>query len=162
MSDVIKQLSAGSLAGFVATGPMTLVMEGLREATDDPEPIAPRVIAERALQTAGVRDELPEPARVAATGISHFGYGATAGAPFGVMAEAMNVPPVRGGIAYGLGVWALGYFGWLPATGLYRSPLREPAHRNARIIAAHVVWGATLGLLTGLMLKGRERRGVVI
>ena len=74
------------------------------------------------------------------------------GAAYAPLAQHFRLPPVAGGIAYGLGVWASSYLGWLPATGLYRSPGREPKRRHAMMIGAHAVWGAVLGVLTDLML----------
>ena len=35
----------------------------------------------------------------------------------------------------------------LPLVGLFRRPEREAGERKALMIAAHVVWGAALGLL---------------
>jgi len=52
------------------------------------------------------------------------------------------------GCIYGLGVWSCSYLGWLPASGLYRSAVNHTPERNTLMIAAHLVWGASLGLAT--------------
>jgi hypothetical protein len=51
-------------------------------------------------------------------------------------------------MAHGLAIFGAGYLGWLPAAGLYRPAHRDMPERNAFNIAAHLVWGAGLGLLT--------------
>ena len=156
MNELPKRLCAGSVAGFAATGPMTLLMEalhvGLPREERDPQP--PRQIVDRAAHAAGA-DDLSEGERQGLALVSHFGYGASAGALYGALAPSLPLPPVAGGVAYGLAVWAAGYLGWLPAAGLYRSALREPARRNALLIAAHVLWGASLGLATDELLHPR-------
>ena len=50
-------------------------------------------------------------------------------------------------MAYGLAVWTTGYLGLLPALGALRPATEHPPRRTALMIAAHVVWGAALGLL---------------
>jgi uncharacterized membrane protein YagU involved in acid resistance len=61
--------------------------------------------------------------------------------------SAMDAEPnVVNGVAYGLGVWTASYLGLLPALGLLAPATEHPARRNALMIAAHVVWGASLGI----------------
>jgi len=42
-------------------------------------------------------------------------------------------------------VWGGSYLGLLPSLGILRPATDHPAQRNALMIAAHLVWGATLG-----------------
>jgi len=77
----------------------------------------------------------------------HFAVGAAAGALYGPLAHSLRPPPVLGGVAYGLAVWTTGYLGILPALGALRPATEHPPRRTALMIAAHVVWGAALGLL---------------
>lgn len=84
---------------------------------------------------------------IVATGASHFGYGAATGALYPLVADRVRAQPVVTGIAYGLGVWAASYLGWIPAARLLPPATRQPAERNITMILAHVAWGAALGLV---------------
>ncbi len=48
---------------------------------------------------------------------------------------------IGGGMAFGLAVWCGSYLGWLPAFNMRASATKEPAQRNAMMIAAHLIWG---------------------
>ena len=85
---------------------------------------------------------------------AHIGYAVAAGAVYGTTAAGLKLPPALRGAGYGLALWAASYLGWLPATGLYRPATREPLARNALIIAAHLLWGATLGLVDQQLADG--------
>ena len=67
---------------------------------------------------------------------AHFAFGGTAGAVYGLLAPHLPLHPVLNGVAFGLGVWASSYLGWLPATGLYRSALDEPAGGDLSVLQA--------------------------
>lgn len=149
MNDRFQQAVSSAFAGFIATGPMTLVMQFLHETLPrERRPLPPQVITERALQTVGLDDELSEESKKATTMAAHFGYGTAAGTLYGPLSQMLNLPPVLGGIGYGLAVGAASYLGWLPLAKLYPSALRETPERNLMLIAAHCVWGAVLGLMT--------------
>jgi hypothetical protein len=49
------------------------------------------------------------------------------------------------GIAFGLGVWATSYRGWIPALDMLPPEQRRGRAGTAVMIAAHTVYGATLG-----------------
>lgn len=144
-----RDLCAGAAAGTVATAPMTAAMEGIRLMLPryEQDPIPPRQITERAAAAVGVADDMTEGEKEAATAASHFAFGASAGAAYGLLAPLLPGGPVASGVGYGLAVWAGSYLGWLPSTGLYKRPGNEPAGRHAKMILSHVVWGACLGLL---------------
>jgi putative membrane protein len=116
--------------------------------------LPPRQITMNVAETVGVEEALPEPAeKTAVTLVSHFAYGAAAGAVYGAVAGDMDEPAVAKGVGFGLLVWAGSYLGWLPAVGLHRSAIKEPLRRNALMIGAHVIWGATTGILTERQLR---------
>jgi uncharacterized membrane protein YagU involved in acid resistance len=146
MANFTDQLTKGAVAGFAATGPMTLFAELAHPALPEHErdPLPPRHITANLAEAAGVRDHLSEQDEQALTMVNHFGFGTTMGALYGTFAQRLPGPPLVGGISYGLAVWAASYLGWVPAAGLYRSPKNEPAPRHALLIAAHAVWGAAL------------------
>ena len=159
MADVARGLFAGGLSGVAATVPMTLVMEAAYRALPPGEkrgPLPPREITMKAADAVGVEDDLSEPQKKGLTGLAHFAYGAGAGSVYGAVAPHLPLGPVGNGIAYGLAVWTGSYLGWLPAAGVLPPATREPAGKNAVMIAAHVVWGATLGLLTAALTRPRD------
>jgi uncharacterized membrane protein YagU involved in acid resistance len=157
MAQLREDLCQGVVAGFIATTPMTVVMD-LWHANlppDERDPLPPRQVVENTTAKAGVRHEMTAEQRRELFMLAHFGYGAGVGALYGPLARRLVLPPVVSGIAYGLGVWAASYLGYLPALGLYKRPEHEPSGRHGMLIAGHVVWGATLGLMTALLDRRR-------
>lgn len=159
MTDTFSRLAAGAAAGFAATGPMTAVMEFLHRLLppEQQHPQPPRQITDRSAEAVDLHDDLTEEQKSAAAMANHFGYGTSVGAVYGLLAPHLPFSPPANGVAYAMGVWAGSYLGWLPAAGLYPSATDETAERNAVILAAHVVWGATLGAVHA-DLAGRDRR----
>lgn len=147
MNETVGRLWSGAAAGFAACGPMTALMEvaGRMLPPQQKEPLPPRRITERAAESVGVEDDMTEGEMANATMAGHFAYAVGSGALYGALAPHLPLPPAARGVAFALGLWAAGYLGWLPAAGLYRPATREPAGRNAVMIAAHVLWGAVLG-----------------
>ena len=149
---------AGGIAGFAATVPMTAVMEILhRWPRPERKPLPPRQITVRLAKSAGLERVASEPeARTVATLASHFGYGAAAGAVYAPIAERVPGHPAVKGAAFGLLVWTLSYLGWLPATGVLRPATQHSARRNTLMIVAHLVWGATTGILAERLEQADE------
>ena len=145
----MNRLLTGALAGVVATAPMTVVMEILhRWPRPESEPLPPHQITLEIAEQAGVKPHLDEPSeRIATILVSHFGYGAGAGALYAPLAARVPGHPAVKGAAFGLLVWALSYLGWLPAAGILPPATENTPRRNALMITAHLVWGATTGLL---------------
>jgi uncharacterized membrane protein YagU involved in acid resistance len=156
MPPQIERAFLGALAGCAATLPMTVVMELLhrRLPTSQREPLPPREITMQAVRPTGMTPDLDESERVGLTLASHFAYGAAMGCLYSALIK--DALPIKGrgsGVTYGLGVWAASYLGLLPATGLYPSATEQPAERNALMIAAHVVWGASLDFVLNQIEK---------
>ena len=148
-------LIAGALAGFVATAPMTAAMEAMHRRLPAAEryPLPPSEITEQIEAAAGARRRIDEPEHVAASLVTHFAVGTAAGGLYGPLAAGLRPNPLLGGVAFGLAVWATGYLGVLPALDLLRPATEHPPRRNALMITAHVVWGATLGVLLNRMIR---------
>lgn len=125
----------GAIAGFCATLAMTAAMRLLhaRLPLHERYPLPPREIT----QTVFAPDE--ERARDV-TIVTHFGFGALAGALYGLLPRR---PP---GILFGPLVWAASYLGWAPLAGILKPATRHPADRNLLMVAVHVLWGAFLAL----------------
>lgn len=147
----MPSLFKGALAGCAATVPMTLVMTALfkRLPPEEQYALPPGEITAKLTEEAGLEDHVDKSTHDALTLLSHFGYGAAAGAVYAPLANRLPLPPLLGGAVFGLALWAASYLGWLPAAGILRPADEHPARRNALMIAAHLVWGGTLGLLLG-------------
>ena len=145
----ISYLFTGALAGLAATIPMTLAMEVMHRALPQHEryPLPPREITDKLIAEAGLREELDEEDHVRLSLLSHFSYGAAAGAVYAMLAQKYTPSPLLGGTSFGLGLWTISYLGWLPAAGILRPATKHPPRRNALMLTAHVVWGSVLGLL---------------
>ena len=158
----MNRILSGALAGLAATAPMTAAMKLMHERLppDEQYPLPPREVAEGLAEKVGVVEELDERERVAATWASHFAYGAACGALYGALSgRGADGRPALAGVGFGLAVWGVSYLGWLPAAGILAPATQHPARRNALMIAAHVVWGATTGLLTEKLSEDERGRG---
>ena len=138
---------------------MTVMMGAMHRALppNEREPLPPRQITQNAAAAAGVALGADEETREAATLAAHFGYGASAGSLYAPFAGSTRLPPVVEGALYGMLVWGGSYLGILPGAGLYRSAKDETAGRNALMMSAHLVWGASLGLLVNAIANNDQR-----
>lgn len=152
----MNNISKSAFAGLVATVPMTIYMTSLFKQLPAKEksPLPPRKIAMKIAEEVDVKDKLSEKQKYALTMTGHYSYGAFASSLFFPLIKKFSVPKYVGGICYGLGVWAAGYLGWLPLTGLHKSATKMSFRRNALMITAHVVWGLSIEIMYNLM----ERR----
>ena len=147
----MKRVVVNGVAGLVATAVMTGAMLGMKKVLPVRYryPLPPRLVTWRSLQRLGLLKHLKlrhEPAAVTA---AHFGYGAAAGALYAPIAKA-DLNPLVAGSLYGLTVWAGSYFGLLPALGILPPAHWTPLHRNALMIAAHLVYGTTLAAIASM------------
>jgi hypothetical protein len=126
---------------------MSAVMLGARRLHVMRRRVPPEEIVEHAAEQADV--DADRSAVQAAAVVAHFGFGAGAGALFGVVARGGRAAKVVEGVAFGLGVWTVSYRGWIPRAGLLAHASEDEPNRQATMIAAHVVYGAVLGALVG-------------
>ncbi len=155
----MNRILLGALAGLAATGPMTLAMKLMHEQLPREEqyPLPPRQVTEGVTDKAGVNHQLGEEGRRAATWASHFAYGAACGALYGALSGGrLDEHPLAAGAGFGVAVWAASYLGWLPAAGIISPATEHPARRNALMIAAHLVWGATAAAALAGLAGGEE------
>jgi uncharacterized membrane protein YagU involved in acid resistance len=144
-----SDLATGAISGLLATVPMTLAMEGMHAMLPAWEryPLPPRQITEELEQAASIRKDLDETQETALTLASHLAYGAGAGAVYGSIAARLPASPAVRGAAFGLGVWAVSYLALMPALGILKPATEHPRRRTALMIGAHLVWGASAGVL---------------
>ena len=158
MADEHRSLR-GAAAGFVATVPMTIVMEAMRAAlpAEQHRRMPPREVVDRTIdktiETTGEGAQLDRSDRAALTTIAHFAFGAAAGALYGAAIGSRRASALTG-LAYGLAVWALAYGVGLPSLGLHPATARDTKDRTGVLVASHAVWGAALGTLSRETLFG--------
>jgi uncharacterized membrane protein YagU involved in acid resistance len=158
----MDKLLAGAVGGIAATAPMTAVMVALQQASPAAraQSLPPKQITVELAERAGLGRELDGAREDAATTVSHFGYGGAVGALYPYASDVLPGPTLVKGALFGLGVWAASYLGWIPAAGILRTATREPAGRNAMMVASHLVWGAATAAISKRLLRGaaHERR----
>jgi len=148
-----SKLLIGGIAGFVGTMAMTAAMRRMHARLPAKEryPLTPREIVDSGAKQLGV-PLADAPARDLTTA-AHFAYGALTGA----MLAAMDPDPKkRAGAAWGTVVWVASYMGWIPAIGNLEPATRHPTRRNALMIAAHLVWGASTAAAIRELRLARE------
>ena len=158
-SQIARDAAAGALAGLIATVPMTIAMLAMHRRLPWHEryPLPPRQIVAKLAHATGLRKHLDNDEEQGATLAAHFGYGSATGALFAPIARELPFPRVLSGIGYGLAVWTVSYLGVLPALRILRPATEHPPERNALMILAHVVCGASLGLaVDALSVKGER------
>jgi hypothetical protein len=128
----MRDLVYGWLAGMAAAVPMTAAMGRLHRRLPERERYA---VPPREVVSAAGGPDGP-----AAAMLAHVAYGGVAGALFAL--QPRRSPLV--GSMYGAAVWCASYLGWIPGLGLLEPATRHPPLRNALMLAAHAVWGATL------------------
>jgi uncharacterized membrane protein YagU involved in acid resistance len=148
-----RTLLQGSLAGFIATAPMTLFMLATQRFLPKRQRYAlpPEIITEDLARRTHVRWHMNKTQVLVATLISHFSYGAAIGALYGLLEKKVPLPALVKGIIFGLVVWAASYLALLPLLGMSESGQREPGRRNLMMIAAHIVWGSTMAVLATVL-----------
>jgi hypothetical protein len=141
-----RTLARGAAAGMAGTVAMWSLQMGsqkwlartLEPVREDPGEFMVQW-AEAALP-AGMGDRLPEAAENALAQSLHFGYGTTFGTLYAVLRPGGGNELVDG-MVLGLGTWAVGYLGWVPAVDL-APPVKE--HEPQQILGSlvrHALYG---------------------
>jgi uncharacterized membrane protein YagU involved in acid resistance len=142
---MLRQLMTGGVAGAVATLPMSGLIWGTKRLGLYHSSPPPDAVSRRLTQR--LTGEHPAGGtQRALTTLSHVGFGAGAGAAYGATSSVWPSSAWTGA-AFGLVIWLISYKGWLPALGLMPPPEDDERGRTVTLAAAHVVYGATLGLV---------------
>ena len=160
-------VARGLLAGAAGTAAMTGWQElaaklqssgdeggGSSEPPKDPweEAPAPAIVAKRVSE--GVfHEDVPAEKIELLTNVTHWGYGTTWGAGYGLVAGTVGRSTLRGGLAFGTGVWLASYAQLVPM-GLYEPPWKYPPKELALDLSYHLVYGAATALAYGLIDRG--------
>lgn len=101
-----------------------------------------------------MRSRVPAPVEAIAALSLAAGYGVTAGALYGALRPGGgNV--LLDGTALGLGTWAAGYLGWLPAMGLMPPVSEQDVSQVVGPVARHILFG----IATVLTFRRLRERG---
>lgn len=143
-----KYDAIGTLSGILATIPMTLFMLLMQRILPKWQQYAlpPERITTELAARANVAQEMDKPQRIGTALVSHFGYGGNMGALYVPFARKLALPPAAKGAIFGFLVWVGNYLGLLPALKMSEAAPQQPLRRNVLMIAAHLVWGTTLGV----------------
>ena len=143
---LIEHVGLGAAAGVAAT----FLLQGVRTSEQKllPETMPPmredpgEFMVEQAeeLIPEGASEQVPATVETVAAKSLALGYGMAAGALYGALRQRPGNLLVDG-TALGLGVWAAGYLGWLPALGLMPPITQHQTQQVAGPIVQHVIFG---------------------
>lgn len=74
----------------------------------------------------------------------HWAYGTGWGAVFGLLQGTHRERPLRNGLLFGAGVWAMSYVQLVPM-GVYEPPWKYPPKQLAMDLSYHLAYGAGVG-----------------
>lgn len=144
---LLKGAIAGLVGGLLATAAKSAA-EKLYPPRTHGEPEPPAVLAEKAGQPS-----LETPTKKAIEEGIHWGFGALAGAAYGVIAELYPQVTARQGITFGLALMTVTHEGALPALGLAASPEKQEGRERRSEMATHVVYGVVCETVRGVVRK---------
>ena len=144
----------GALAGVAGAGCMSVVrMAARRVGLID---LTPPQATKTWLQKHGVGVAEGSAAHLL-DAVIHLGVSATGGAVYGALVEPGRRPPLASGALFGLALWATAFGALAPALGITRSPWRGAWRETAVNVAAHLIYGGSLAVMTGEL--GRQASG---
>ncbi len=152
-SILLRFFGIGSVAGIIATIPMTLFMLLMQQLLPKWQKYAlpPERIATELTKRAEVGKQMNKPQQVGAALITHFGYGSNMGMFYAPLSRRVHLPPALKGAIFGMLVWAGSYLGIAPTMKLPDAAPKQPLQRNIMMIGAHLVWGTTLGIAEDML-----------
>ena len=153
--NTLRSLLAGATAGAVATVAMSALMLAAKRIGITGT-LPPELIARKAVEAVS-GDPPGDGQEDAVAAVAHIGFGAVAGAIFELLmvrAQATGRSAAIGasaGALYATGIWLVSYQGWVPALGIMPAASRDRRGRVATMLAAHWVYGASLGVLARVL-----------
>ena len=144
-SETLKSACIGAFAGLIGTGILQLVRGASQNyapqtmpRTRDPGSFMVRQ-AEQALPVRAQNAISQKSEEVVGAGLG-MAYGAAFGALFSLIDRDARRPLLEGAML-GIGVWAIGYLGWLPAARLAKPVWREDPKKTGAEVARHALYG---------------------
>lgn len=117
---------------------------------------APAKVGKRLLETVLGRELPPESARLV-NNVTHWAFGAQAGAFYGLLVGSRGSPELWYGIPFGAGVWASGYV-VLPVFGVYRPIWEYDRETLQKDLTGHLVYGLATAAAFRLLSPERGSR----
>lgn len=134
-SNLLKGALAGLIGGLVATAAKSAA-ERIYPPRTHGEPEPPAVLAEKAGEPAYPTQRK----KIVEEGL-HWGFGALAGAAYGVAAEVYPDVTAKRGATFGLALMTVAHEGALPALGLAAPPQQQHGREQRSEAVTHVVYG---------------------
>lgn len=156
---VLRLATIGASCGLAATAVMSAIMFAAREGGLMSE-LPPHEIASRTVDRTPARDDAGPGQRRSLGWLTHFAFGAGIGALYAVLRNVVRTPGPAAlhGAGFALAVWLVSYMGWVPALRLLPRADRDEPGRQPVMIAAHLVFGAVMGMLVQPRLPHQPRR----
>ena len=146
MNIPLKRAVSGAIWGVIATVPMSAIMLVGLQLGWMKQP--PELLTEKALARADLLEGKPVDAVHAFAVANHLAFGAAGETIYALLRGVVPTPAaVPMGIAFGLGIWAVSYRGWIPAMNILPAEQHPGSRGTLVMIAAHAVYGVTLGAL---------------
>ena len=146
----MNSLLKGVVAGIAGTGVMTAYQLGVAKLRGQPlstevphkwaDAPAPAQVAKRAAHAVGQGARLTREDVPLLTNAMHWLYGIGWGTFYGLGAGQTRPDPVKGGLAFGTGVWGAAYAELIPL-GIYEAPWKYPKRELALDLSYHLVYG---------------------
>ncbi len=143
---VLARAGLGAAGGLVGTLALQALMAAGKKYIPQASPPMRQEPGEFMVEQAeaalpeGVAEKIPEAAEMAAATGLGLGYGVAFGALYAAVCPRGG-NALLGGAALGLGCWAAGYLGWLPALGLTPPLTRQSAPQVAGPVVDHLAYG---------------------
>jgi hypothetical protein len=156
-------VARGAIAGVAGTTAMTAWQTAAQalfyssdsssEPPSDPweQAPAPAKVARRVIKGVFKRDVSPNQIPLL-TNVMHWSYGMSWGCGYGLVAGTARKAGLKPGLLFGLTVWGSSYAELVPM-GLYELPWKYPPKEVALDISYHLVYGAGVGVASGLLLR---------
>lgn len=149
MSGTGRRVVYGALGGVVGAACMTALRLAARRRG-----AIEKTVSQAAEEWLTARASVPVPREPALhhalDQLMHFGYGATMGAGYGLLAGRRPDGSGRGAL-FGAATWLLGSWLLMPSLGAKRPPWRKSLVENATDLAAHTLYGVVTALVSGEM-----------
>ncbi|HEV2720276.1 MAG TPA: hypothetical protein VG323_09690 [Thermoanaerobaculia bacterium] len=142
-----QRLALGAVAGAAATFVMQGMMMASKKYLPESKPPMKKDPGEFMVEKVGLPDSL----KPLGANTLRLGYGMTSGAIYAALRPRRSMPLFDGALL-GLGVWAVGYLGWLPATELTEHISEHEPKQIIVPIVQHAIFGvAVAAAYDGLM-----------
>jgi hypothetical protein len=156
-----SRIPDGAVAGLLAAAAQAVMSRAV--APRLPEPMRPPVFVPaeivRWLQRRRIGPaRLSERETDAAAYLLHLGYGAALGALYARTPLPARLPSVAAGAALGLGAWAVGFQGWVPALGILPRATQRPVAQWPAPVLGHLFYGGVTALVFAALRRARMPR----